>query len=82
MPDADKCRTCSAPVLWVRMAGSGKRMPLDAEPSARGNVRVVEGMATVLGAEDATGARAAGEELYLSHFVLCPDRRAWKKVVQ
>src|SRR5947209_3895048 len=36
-PRTTPCSSCKAPVLWVRLP-SGKRLPLDPEPRADGNV--------------------------------------------
>lgn len=58
-------------------------MPLDPEPSETGNVRVdvhaLPYTATVLNADDAAAARAAGEELYTSHHATCPQGKQWKR---
>lgn len=64
------CRSCGAPLRWA-VTAKGRRLPLDPEPAATGNVVV-----------DATGAarvlsplepRPADVPLYLSHFATCPD---------
>lgn len=78
----DTCKSCSAPVLWVIMP-SGKRNPLDAEPSDKGNVRAralqtrgeMNGhtQGVVLKGPALEEARAAGEQLYVSHFATCPS---------
>jgi len=72
-----RCTACGASLVFAVLA-SGKRIPMDPEPSDRGNVacRIVEGrglVAHVFGKADATEARAAGAVLYLSHFATCPD---------
>jgi hypothetical protein len=50
---------------------SGKRLPLDLEPRADGNVRVSadQNVAEVLGPLE---RMAAGEPLFVSHFATCP----------
>jgi hypothetical protein len=74
MAETAKCRSCGAAIRWVVVAGSGKRMPLDAEPSERGNVRVAgNGEAHILDAVFAADARSAGVPLFLSHFATCPE---------
>lgn len=75
--------TCEATIIWARTE-AGKLLPLDAEPSDNGNVRyspaaVGSGRAQVLGAKAAAEARAAGEKLFLPHFVTCPDRDRFKR---
>lgn len=58
-------------------------MPLDLEPSRDGNVDLVwiggERFAVVLGPGDAVAAQASGHELYLSHFVTCPNAAAHRR---
>lgn len=51
-------------------------MPLDAEPSQDGNVRLADGRAEVLGPLEATASR---EVLYLSHFATCPQAASHRK---
>jgi hypothetical protein len=58
---------------------SGKRNPLDAEPAANGNVRVVGERGEVLTADARDQASANGEQLYLSHFATCPSAPAFRK---
>lgn len=70
-----KCRTCGAPIVWVRTTND-KRMPLDVEPAPNGNIRMVDGVA-VYASKDAPVE--PGEKLYLSHFVTCPDRDQHRK---
>lgn len=67
------CRSCKAPVRWVIME-SGRRNPLDAEPTDRGNVALEAGgqRGIVLAGDELARARAHGEPLYLSHFATCP----------
>lgn len=72
---ANVCSSCKSPIRWVKME-SGKRNPLDAEPTAKGNV-IVEGGAgqergVVLSGDELAHARETREPLYLSHFASCP----------
>lgn len=76
---SDACRSCSAPVRWIRMTGTGKANPLDPAPADNGNVRILEdGRGEALSQRDAVAAQAAGVELYLSHFATCPQRERWR----
>lgn len=71
-----RCKSCDAPIRWIKMAGSGKAMPLDDAPSPQGTVAVEQGVGHVL-----TGlaiVEYAGP-LFLSHFATCPDRTKWRK---
>lgn len=75
---SDGCRSCAAPIAWA-VTVKGRRMPLDRDPVADGNVTVdgpLDGpsppMATVHPAgqvplDDGDGAR------YVSHFATCPN---------
>jgi hypothetical protein len=73
----DGCRSCTAPIVWAT-TGGGKRMPVDAEPVADGNVELspVNGnpVATVLDAPSLIPGA-----LRRSHFVTCPDAGAWRQ---
>lgn len=71
------CKSCKAPIRWVLM-DSGKRNPLDPEPSAKGNVvldgesHLGETRGVVLTGDELEHARAQRQALYLSHFATCP----------
>lgn len=76
------CRSCGASIRWERTL-NGKRIPLDADPHREGNVDVVfiggEQVALVLGAENAVAAQASGHQLFLSHFVTCPNAASHRR---
>jgi hypothetical protein len=62
-----RCRSCNAEIIWARTE-SGKAMPLDAEPTEDGNVKIVGGFAVVGGLQLLDpGPR------YTSHFATCPN---------
>jgi hypothetical protein len=69
------CSSCSAPIFWGQLP-SRKSMPVNAEPSADGNVRLVDRkgsvLAFVLTGDELARARAAGDRLRTSHFADCP----------
>lgn len=71
----DKCRSCNAPIRWVRMP-SGKANPLDAQPSEKGNVRIEENEIGKIVPKD---EMIAGEPLYLSHFATCPNAAKYRR---
>ncbi len=60
------CRTCGARILWFRMEGSGKPMPVDADA-----LRVI-----VPTAIDGEGRVVVA---YRSHFATCPDADQHRK---
>jgi hypothetical protein len=74
----DECRSCKAAVIWAETE-AGKRMPVDAEPSADGNVRLRERdglapLAVVLKVAEVFGKTG----LRTSHFKSCPDAADWR----
>lgn len=83
------CRSCGAPILWVKTE-SGKAMPLDDRPPTE-NGNVIVRMGPRMGQETAhvetaeeTAARLkcpvdAGRTAYTSHFVTCPHAKGWRK---
>jgi hypothetical protein len=81
-PVTAKCRSCGAPILWVKMLKSGKLNPVDAEPVANGNVFILvepdlsidpsaKPMAIVLDKESLAKMHEDGELLFCSHFATC-----------
>ncbi|SNR44444.1 hypothetical protein SAMN06265360_10650 [Haloechinothrix alba] len=72
----ESCSTCGASVVWA-ITHNDKPMPVNVLPSRRGNVSLAwDGKAlraTVLGRNQAAGAREYGLELYTSHFTDCPQ---------
>ncbi len=81
-----RCRSCAAPVFWT-VTANGKKMQVDAEPAADGNVEVNRQggivRARVLSRheleelpDDEHGALA---ELHKAHFATCPDSDYWRK---
>ena len=76
------CTSCGAAVIWTSTR-NGKSMPVDAQPSTRGNLALTEWpipdssdtkiLAEHLTAGQAAGMRASGRPTYLSHFADCPD---------
>jgi hypothetical protein len=61
------------------MAASGKKNPLDPDPTPDGNILITGDEATVLKGEALGQARKDGLDLYLSHFATCPQRMSFKK---
>jgi hypothetical protein len=74
------CTSCGAPIIWA-VTVSGAAMPVDVQPSARGNLLLEESedprqppFATVV-----RGRQPAGPKpLRLSHFATCPDAKKWR----
>ena len=74
MANYGNCRSCGADVEWVQTE-AGKRMPVDAEPVANGNIVKVRGnLIRYLGkGEVFTGDR------WVSHFATCAQAGSWRK---
>lgn len=84
------CRSCGAPIRWVRLP-SGKALPIDPVPVPDGTVVVhadgeraavvsdatMEALAIELGTE---GMEAMARLRYRSHFASCPNAASHRKV--
>lgn len=62
------CQSCGAPIFFAA-TGTGKRIPLDAEPTEDGNIVILDGEACVI----PKGTYLAGKPQYRSHFATCPN---------
>jgi len=83
----DRCRSCHAPIRWIRTLAD-KLIPLDANEDGSalivedGNVRtekvtelgITRSRATVLGPLEAS----TETDLYRSHFATCPNAGEWR----
>jgi hypothetical protein len=69
-----RCRSCEAEVIWADTK-HGKKMPLDAKPTSKGNLVFVGGVARTVTDED----RRLHRETYTSHFSTCADAGDWRK---
>lgn len=76
------CKGCRAPICWALTSANGKRQPVDAEPSAEGNVAVMQGSDGLLYVRSITAARPdvrPGEWQAMPHHATCsspPPRRS------
>lgn len=67
------CKSCGAPILWAKTI-KGRLIPLDPDPSPKGNIVIGEaGTALVFNSPAAIAPRLEGEPRYLSHFATCPN---------
>lgn len=62
------CRTCGADIRWLRLAKSGKAIPIDPNPNPEGTLIIKDGMGHTA-PEDHKGPR------YMTHFATCPDAK-------
>lgn len=73
------CTSCQAPMLMLRTP-AGKAMPVDPEPSDRGNVRITGMHAHVIGKPEVRAElRSAGVPLFTSHFATCPNAASHRR---
>jgi hypothetical protein len=76
-PSVKQCKTCAAPIFWVEIVSTGKRMPVNAQPSPRGTVVLRDGRdAEVLGPIAASEYKGMK---YESHFATCPQAKSWRR---
>lgn len=77
-----KCRSCGAPILWARMEGSGKAIPLDESPAKDGNLWASQkpgpkGIELTARAAPKPGSEKspvdAERRRWRSHFASCPN---------
>ena len=66
-----QCRSCHKPILWAK-TNRGSRIPLDPIPVKGGNVNFVGDLAIV-------GKPDPDNELFVSHFVTCPQANDWRQ---
>lgn len=73
------CGSCGAEVIWA-FTTSGKRMPVDAEPSPDGNVTLIP---PLIPGETPTAVvssdRDPAQVRHMSHFATCPNAAAHRR---
>lgn len=62
-----RCRYCGAPIIWC-LTEKGRRMPLDAEPTPDGHLR----LDSATGRCQVVGVGSPEHQHYTSHFATCP----------
>jgi len=68
------CKSCTAPIDWVQTV-DGNWIPIDVEPSATGNLVVINGHSQLATDDD----RRLRRPLYVSHFATCPQAAKWRR---
>jgi uncharacterized protein involved in high-affinity Fe2+ transport len=78
---SDTCRSCDAPVMWLENETTGKRAPIDREPTEGGNIEIDQaaGRYRVLLELERPQAQERGAPLHMNHFATCPQARNWKR---
>jgi hypothetical protein len=77
MADRTNCRSCNAPVMFVRNV-AGNLMILDAEPVPDGRIVIVDGVAQTLKG-DMWEERAPEGPRYKDHHATCKQSEQWRK---
>lgn len=76
---SDSCKSCLARILWAQ-SESGKAIPLDPEPTANGNLVLLDPLdprePPIASRVD---RRPPGVPLYVAHFVTCPQAAQHRK---
>lgn len=75
----DKCKACGAPIFWA-LTRAGKRMPVDAEETADGNVWLAQterGLSAFFPAEGVD--MGPGATRHKSHFATCSSASRFRK---
>lgn len=74
-----ECKSCGADIIWKKTI-KGRTIPLDPEPTQKGNVIISEaGEALVYNSPAAIAPRYADAPRYLSHFATCPNADQHRK---
>ncbi len=68
------CRSCNTDIYLLLNVSTGRWMPVEADPSPGGNIRVdvYRQTAEVLAGAALAGARHEAAELHLAHHINCP----------
>lgn len=70
------CTSCGAGI-FMAITGNSKRIPIDWEPAADGNLEIIDGaglpFARYAGQDDLFGDTLADGSRYKSHFATCPN---------
>lgn len=72
------CKSCQSPITWLHTV-TGLRIPIDVQPVADGNIRVIGDVAHVVGATIDLLDPSDDGTRYVSHFVSCVDSRSWRR---
>ncbi|MDP9350374.1 MAG: hypothetical protein M3P51_02360 [Chloroflexota bacterium] len=73
-----KCRSCGAPVIWLRHDRTGNLAPIDAEPGGNGNcLPIPSGHYVNLTPLEMLDPDNQGK-VHTNHFQTCKDKEMWR----
>jgi hypothetical protein len=73
------CSSCGAAILWTQTS-TGRAMPVDAEPSEKGNIYLQrEPGPPIIAIYVSNKVPHDFKPLYLSHFATCPDAKKHRR---
>lgn len=72
------CRACGELIYWVH-TDHGQRMPIDVDPSERGNLLLSAAQWPPRVSVVSAGGRPPGALLYISHFATCRFARLHRR---
>lgn len=73
------CRICAAPIVWAVNERTRRAMPVDADPSPRGTVRLIDRGPGLKPAFQVVPYEERGhDDLHTSHFATCPQAGQWR----
>ncbi len=78
MADLSKCRSCGASVVWLENNRTGKRAPIDAQPSEDGNILLDRHAGTYQVLASSTDRALAAGHLHTNHFMTCKTADQWR----
>lgn len=76
----ENCRSCAALIIWAETE-RGRSMPVDAQPSADGSIRLHarEQYRSPLAVVLPVAKRFGLTNLHTSHFATCPHAARWRQ---
>lgn len=79
------CRSCADTIVWAVVQASGKRIPLNPQPAADGNLAVTGFSAkgvpfiTYDRGQLELGEEPVTDDRYVTHFATCPNARRHRR---
>lgn len=78
---AEKCSKCAVEILWLTHIATRRASPIEATPSANGNLVIDRNRALYRLASQAEikWAKAESKNLYINHFATCKFAKSFRK---